>query len=150
MLKVLFLALLWVFILSAASVIRTDLFGRTVQASELPQQLEQPHRPRGRRRAKQTPRAVEVTNGNKQGLRADLFSGPVLIGRSSDCAILLDDDYVSTRHARIDADSSGGYYVEDLGSTNGTYVNGQRITAPTTITLVDSVRIGRTVLKLVS
>ncbi len=151
LLKVLFLALLWVFILSAASVIRTDLFGRTVQASELPQQLEPPtQRRRERRRARQTPRAVEITNGHKEGERADLFSGPVLIGRSSDCAILLDDDYVSTRHARIDADSSGGYYVEDLGSTNGTYVNGQRITAPTTITLVDSVRIGRTVLKLVS
>lgn len=151
LLKVLFLALLWVFILSAASVIRTDLFGRTVQASELPRQLEEPTRQRReRRRARQAPRAVEVTNGQAEGRRADLVSGPVLIGRSSDCAILLDDDYVSTRHARIEADSSGGYYVEDLGSTNGTYVNGQRITAPTTITLVDSVRIGRTVLKLVS
>ncbi|WP_114561432.1 FHA domain-containing protein FhaB/FipA [Desertihabitans aurantiacus] len=149
LLKVLFLALLWVFILSAASVIRTDLFGRTVQAGELPQQLEQPRR-RERRRTKQAPRSVEVTNGSREGQRADLFSGPVLIGRSSDCAIILDDDYVSTRHARIEADSSGGYYVEDLGSTNGTYVNGQRITAPTTVTPADSVRIGRTVLKLVS
>ena len=41
-----------------------------------------------------------------------------------------------------------GVYVEDLGSTNGSYVNGQRITAPTTITLSDTVRIGRTIMKL--
>ena len=40
-----------------------------------------------------------------------------------------------------------GVYLEDMGSTNGSYVNGQRITAPTTITLSDTVRIGRTVMR---
>ena len=61
--------------------------------------------------------------------------------------MILDDDYVSTRHARV-IDSEQGLYVEDLGSTNGTYVNGQRITAPTFISMQDTLRIGKTILRL--
>ena len=70
-----------------------------------------------------------------------------MIGRGADCQIILYDDYVSTRHARVIA-GPNGIYAEDLGSTNGTYVNGQRITAPTTIGLADTLRIGKTILKL--
>ena len=65
----------------------------------------------------------------------------------NDAAIRLDDDYVSTRHARV-VSGENGVYLEDLGSTNGSYVNNQRITAPTTITLSDTVRIGRTIMRL--
>ena len=62
-------------------------------------------------------------------------------------AIRLEDDYVSTRHARIAA-SGDQWFVEDLGSTNGTYVGTVRITQPTTITIGTQVRIGKTVLEL--
>ena len=150
--KVVYLALLWLFILSAVSVIRSDLFGRTVTASDQPQPQELESPPPPARRAKRhrgEPRVVMISQGNQAGLSADLAGGVVMIGRGADCQLILDDDYVSTRHARV-VSTPNGIYVEDLGSTNGTYVNGQRITAPTTITFADTVRIGKTILKLES
>jgi pSer/pThr/pTyr-binding forkhead associated (FHA) protein len=147
--KVLFLALLWLFILSAVSVIRSDLFGRTVRAEDdSPQQLESPPPPprrRGRQRGE--PRALTITQGAQAGETATFVDNVILIGRGADCQLILEDDYVSTRHARV-VNGSEGVYAEDLGSTNGTYVNNQRITAPTTIGLADTVRIGKTILNL--
>jgi pSer/pThr/pTyr-binding forkhead associated (FHA) protein len=148
--KVAFLALLWLFILSAVSVIRSDLFGKTVRASDQPQpqELESPPAPsRKGRRQRGEPRVFMISQGNQAGLSAELAGGVIMIGRGPDCQLILDDDYVSTRHARV-VSTPNGIYVEDLGSTNGTYVNGQRITAPTTITLADTVRIGKTMLRL--
>ena len=60
---------------------------------------------------------------------------------------MLDDDYSSTRHARI-FPSEGGWYVEDLGSTNGTFVEGRRITESTPVRVGSSVRIGTTTFEL--
>jgi pSer/pThr/pTyr-binding forkhead associated (FHA) protein len=148
--KVAFLALLWLFILSAVSVIRSDLFGKTIRAADQPQpqELESPRPPpRKAKRQRGAPRVFMITQGNQAGLSADLAGGVIMIGRGADCQLILQDDYVSTRHARV-VSTPSGIYVEDLGSTNGTYVNGQRITAPTTITLADTVRIGKTMLRL--
>jgi pSer/pThr/pTyr-binding forkhead associated (FHA) protein len=148
--KVLFLALLWLFILSAVSVIRSDLFGRTVPAPDQPeaQELESPPPPPKRtKRPRGEPRVLVVTQGIQTGQSAALADGVIMIGRGADCQIILDDDYVSTRHARV-VSGENGVYVEDMGSTNGSYVNGQRITAPTTITMSDTVRIGKTILRL--
>jgi len=148
--KVLFLALLWLFIFSAVSVIRTDLFGTTVPTPDQPgpRELESPPPPPRRvRRQRGEPRILTIVQGPQSGLSAELAAGVVLIGRGADCQVILDDDYVSTRHARVVTDENGTY-VEDLGSTNGTYVNGSRITAPTTISMSDTLRIGKTMLKL--
>ncbi len=148
--KVLFLALLWLFILSAVSVIRSDLFGRTVPTPDQPppRELESPPPPpKKSKRQRGEPRILTITQGAQSGESAAVELGTIMIGRGADCQIILDDDYVSTRHARVIA-GPNGIYAEDLGSTNGTYVNGQRITAPTTIGLADTLRIGKTILKL--
>jgi pSer/pThr/pTyr-binding forkhead associated (FHA) protein len=88
-----------------------------------------------------------VVEGENAGIRAELADAPLLIGRGADAAIKLDDDYVSTRHARVAA-SGDEWFVEDLGSTNGTYVGPVRITQPTTIGLGVQVRVGKTILEL--
>ncbi len=148
--KVLFLALLWLFILSAVSVIRSDLFGRAVPTADQPQpqELKNPPPPQKKtKRPRGEPRIFVITQGSQAGESALVSDGVIMIGRGADCQVILDDDYVSTRHARVVANGNG-IYAEDLGSTNGTYVNGQRITAPTTITMSDTVRIGKTIMKL--
>jgi pSer/pThr/pTyr-binding forkhead associated (FHA) protein len=149
-LKLGFLALLWLFILFTGNVIRTDLFGRKVSAAELTQAPSLPagaRQPRMSRRAlKQLPKTLTVTSGKQAGLQLPL-GDVLLIGRASDCQLLLDDDYVSTRHARISRAASG-YQVEDLGSTNGTFVNNQRISAATPFASGDVLRIGRTLMSV--
>ena len=89
---------------------------------------------------------VIIEGGNK-GETVSQEQAPLLIGRGNDAAIRLDDDYVSTRHARI-ANSGDQWFVEDLGSTNGTYVGTSRISQATAIQLGTQVRIGKTILEL--
>ena len=145
-LKVGFLVLLWLFILFTGSVIRTDLFGRKVPVSELAEQPAPPTR-KQRRAERGWPTSLVINQGSHGGESLPL-KDLLLIGRSPDCQVILDDDdYVSTRHARI-VKGVGGYAVEDLGSTNGTFVNNQRISQATPIGLGDTLRIGRTLMSL--
>lgn len=154
-----FLALMWLFILFAANVIRTDMFGRRVRiptstpadadtsgsapvgvpdAASVAQRL-------GRRGDQ--PNRLVVTQGRSSGAEVPLL-GQVDIGRAHDATLQIDDDYASTHHARLWQVPAGDWRIEDLTSTNGTYVNEVRITQPTTITAHDDVRIGRTHLRL--
>lgn len=68
--------------------------------------------------------------------------------RAHDSTIVLDDDYASSRHARIYPDRDGQWIVEDLGSTNGTYLDRTRLTTATPIPLGAPIRIGKTVIEL--
>jgi pSer/pThr/pTyr-binding forkhead associated (FHA) protein len=149
LIRLAYLAILWIFVLSAISVIRSDMFGARAPAAgrESPRggKSKKGSKPPPKRRG--SPTHVLVVDGANSGERADLAKAPILIGRGSDAAIRLDDDYVSTRHARI-ASSGDQWFVEDLGSTNGTYIGSARITQPTTLTLGTQVRIGKTILEL--
>jgi len=150
LIRIAYLAILWIFVLSAISVVRSDMFGARVPetargggrgGSRPAKPAKAPAKRRG------SPTHVLVVEGANAGERAELDAAPILIGRGTDAAIRLDDDYVSTRHARI-ASSADQWFVEDLGSTNGTYVGTARITQPTTLTLGTQVRIGKTILEL--
>ena len=145
-----YLAVLWIFVLGAISVIRSDMFGARVETAgptrrerrAVERQARQASRP-----ARGTPSKVVVLDGPNAGATATLDGGQVLVGRGPEAAIRLDDDYVSTRHARIGS-SGDTWYVEDLGSTNGTYIGSHRLTQPTAVQLGSRVRVGKTTLEL--
>ena len=151
LIKLGFLALLWMFVLAVLSVIRSDLFGSKVDSRA----VAAPAAPAGRtpkpakpvKKKKGQPGSVTIADGPQAGVGATLTSEPVVIGRGSDCQIRLDDDYSSTRHARV-FQSEGEWWVEDLGSTNGTYLDGQRVTRPVPAEIGGSIRIGRTTLNI--
>jgi pSer/pThr/pTyr-binding forkhead associated (FHA) protein len=152
LIRIAYLAILWIFVIAAVSIVRSDMFGARVPdgargggvvgGGKAPKQ-KAPKAPKRRG----SPTKVAVTQGSNSGITVPLDRAPILIGRGNDAAIRLDDDYVSTRHARIAA-SGDQWFVEDLGSTNGTYIGSVRITQPTTITLGTQVRIGKTILEL--
>jgi pSer/pThr/pTyr-binding forkhead associated (FHA) protein len=76
-----------------------------------------------------------------------LGDGQLQIGRAEACQIRLPDTYVSQFHARI-YPRDGAWFVEDLGSTNGTYLNQRRITSPAELRAGDRLRVGKTTLEL--
>jgi pSer/pThr/pTyr-binding forkhead associated (FHA) protein len=144
-----FLAVLWLFVLSAVSVIRSDIFGTRVEVPKAAKSkpVRQPTSAKQRRAARGAPNNLVVTEGPNEGQVVPLHLQPILMGRGSDAALRLDDDYVSTRHARI-ATNGEQWFVEDLGSTNGTYLGSQRVTTPTPIAVGTPVRLGKTVVEL--
>lgn len=153
LIKLGFLAVLWLFVLSAVSVVRSDIFGTKAAADPRAAARPAPGRPkakeprRSRRTGRGRPSSLHVVEGPNAGQSVPLGEGPVLLGRGTDAAIRLDDDYVSTRHARF-ATNGEQWFVEDLGSTNGTYLGSQRVTAPVPIDLGTQVRLGKTIVEL--
>lgn len=151
LIKLGFLALLWMFVLAVLSVIRSDLFGAKVDsrpgAAAIVQANARQAKPKPGKKKRGAPGKVTIADGPQAGVGATLAEEPVVIGRGSDCQIRLDDDYSSTRHARL-FQADGEWWVEDLGSTNGTYLDGQRVTRPVPAEIGGSIRIGRTTLNI--
>ncbi len=153
LIRLAYLAILWIFVLSAISVIRSDMFGARVAREGTRRDERRAAKAAAKARSKPTkprrgaPTAVAIVEGGNKGEVIPLDQAPLLIGRGNDAAIRLDDDYVSTRHARIGS-SGDQWYVEDLGSTNGTYVGSSRISQPTAISLGSQIRIGKSILEL--
>lgn len=147
-----FLVLLWLFILAAIRVIRSDMRvaseGRVgVTNASKRQQRRNSIPARAPAVVGVRPTTLVVTAGSMAGTRLRLQAGPILIGRAEDSTLVLDDDYASTRHARL-IQQGDGWALEDLGSTNGTYLDRQKVTATTPVPVGVPIRIGRSVMEL--
>lgn len=153
LIKLAFLAVLWLFVIAAVGVIRADLFGSKAAARAANRSAREPQGPpppapsRSRSSRRSTPKKLIVTQGALQGTTLNLGEAPITIGRANDSTLVVTDDYASSRHARIFA-QNGQWIVEDLGSTNGTYLGRTRVTRPVPVPVGVPIRIGKTVLEL--
>lgn len=141
-----FLTLLWLFVLAAVRVIRTDLAaGRPAPA--VIRGMPAPGRREARQQKRSEARKLVVTEGALRGTRITLGDGPVTLGRAGGSTLVLTDDYASNHHARLLPDD-GRWLIEDMGSTNGTYLGSAKVTGPTPVPLGQPIRIGKTALEL--
>jgi pSer/pThr/pTyr-binding forkhead associated (FHA) protein len=150
LIKLAFLAVLWLFVIAAVGVVRTDLFGpasRRRAASQRPRVTPTAKPQRPARPGRTAPQQLLVTAGTLAGTSLGLSDQQITIGRANDATLVLTDDYASTRHARL-FPQDGQWLVEDLGSTNGTYLDRQKVTQPTPVPVGVPIRIGKTVLEL--
>jgi hypothetical protein len=170
-----FLLLLWVFVFAIVYSLRSDLFGQRVRklqpdasagasaASGFPAAaaaapaaaatapVSHPSAPAsgpgGETASTENATRLVITSGQKAGAEFPLGRDEITIGRSSDSAIIIRDDYTSTHHARLML-WNGRWMIQDLDSTNGTFLNGSRVTVPTPIPLGATVKVGATTFEL--
>lgn len=149
LIRLAFLAVLWLFVITAVGVVRTDLFGPSTSTRKQRRQRQparaRPARPQ--RAGRGEPQRLLVTAGALAGTSLGLTDQQITIGRANDATLVLNDDYASSRHARL-FPQDGQWVVEDLGSTNGTYLDRQKVTQPTPVPTGVPIRIGKTVLEL--
>jgi hypothetical protein len=147
-----FIVLLWVFVFTVVGVIRRDLFagarsgGLVAAPRGVGASLGQQQKPAKVKRGR-VARQLVVTAGQLAGTRLTLGESQITIGRAEDSTLVITDDYASARHARL-VPRAGQWFVEDLGSTNGTYLDRAKVTGPTPVPLGVPLRDGRTSLEL--
>jgi hypothetical protein len=103
-------------------------------------------RDRGSRRGRRSTHLVVVEPHELKGRSYDLGE-ELTVGRAAGCQVTLDDNYVSQLHARVFS-RDGVLYVEDLGSTNGTYLNTRKVSSPSALRRGDQLKVGSTVLEV--
>jgi hypothetical protein len=167
LLRLAFLALLWLFVFGVVYALRSDLFGQRV--SRLPaDQVQQPvaaaapapisslpdgpnmSRPGHEGPVKATTttaRRIVITGGPRAGLEIPLQPEPLTIGRSSESGLVIRDDYTSTHHARLLL-WNDEWMIQDLDSTNGTFLAGKRVHAPVQVPLNTPIKVGATTFEL--
>jgi hypothetical protein len=141
-LKIALLVLLYFFIWRATRTVVVDLYGGRERRRS---RTAQP-KPRPARRGK-APTKVLVLDEKGRKIGSHRLNGTIQIGRAPSCQIKLSDTYISQLHAKI-SERSGAWIVEDLGSTNGTYLNQRKVTVPTEISAGDRIRVGKTTIEV--
>ena len=162
-LRLAFLILMWAFVFMVIYALRSDLFGNRARkklpeaatASPFPSSpiatapvapAPEPHRA-APHAGEGTPRRLVITSGPKEGMELDLPSEQLTIGRSSESSLVIRDDYTSTHHARLML-WNDEWVIQDLDSTNGTFLDGTRVTLPTPVPIGSTVTIGTTSFEL--
>ena len=168
-----FLAVLWLFVFVIVFALRSDLFGQRVRQiptdpKAAPSGPTTPTAPAGAAPAAASGSAfteligqpggaqqpaspvatrLVITEGSREGMEMPLGGGPITIGRSSESNVVIRDDYTSTNHARLDL-RADGWLLTDLESTNGTFVDGQKVTGPVIVAERTPITIGTTTFEL--
>ena len=160
LLRIGFLILMWAFVFAIVYALRSDLFGtrvRRMPAAASPAAAAAPGSaaPVAAPRAPSaTPaadgpaaRRLVITSGAKEGLELVLDDDQLTIGRSADSGLVIRDDYTSTHHARLML-WDDVWMLQDLDSTNGSFVKGKKVGAPTPVPPNTPVSIGTTTFEL--
>jgi hypothetical protein len=113
-------------------------------ASSLPSGANAAARPKA---TSLTATRLVITSGPRQGTELPLSRDPVTIGRSGESGLVIRDDYTSTHHARLLL-WNDEWMIQDLDSTNGTFLDGRRVTVPTQVPLDTPIKIGTTTFEL--
>lgn len=160
LLRAVVLVLMWGLVLAAIVAVRSDFAGRSAKAARRApaKPAKAPAPPRQSATAKpaakpaasrkgSSARTVEITAGPLAGTTIPLGEAPITIGRADSSTLVVSDDYVSTHHARL-VPRGDAWVLEDLGSTNGTFLDRTKVTAPTPVPVGVPIRIGKTTLEL--
>ena len=170
LLRIGFLVLLWAFVFAVVYSLRADLFGVKVRrmpdaaaaaaaapvasaaaassvtgpvAPAVPAPVAKPGGPA----TTATASRIVITSGPKTGLELPLGNEPLTIGRSSESGLVVRDDYTSSHHARLVL-WGDQWMIQDLDSTNGTWHDGARVTAPVPVNLGAPIKVGATTFEL--
>ncbi|WP_205787377.1 FHA domain-containing protein FhaB/FipA [Specibacter cremeus] len=146
-----FLILLWVMVFAVVAAMRRDVvIGRKARVGTVTARQARKHPELAEEQApaaKLAARELVVTEGPLAGTTLELAGTPILLGRAQDATLVLEDDYASGRHARLFPQGTR-WFIEDLGSTNGTFLGGTQLTRALPVELGTPVRIGKTVIEL--
>jgi pSer/pThr/pTyr-binding forkhead associated (FHA) protein len=163
LLRIGFLLLLWFFVFGVVYSLRADLFGVKVRklpveatagagaaaaAPAAPVAKPASAKPSTGPATVATAKRLVITSGPKAGLELPLSADSLTIGRSSESALVIRDDYTSSHHARLMI-RGDAWAIQDLDSTNGTFVAGQRVTGPpVSLALGTPIKVGATTFEL--